>query len=71
MLNEVRHMFFKRLVQTVSYLPHFLSWVIVSGFVVSMLSTDNGSVNILLEKMNLIKEPINFLSIPEYFWGYW
>ncbi|MCV4233081.1 ABC transporter permease subunit [Virgibacillus sp. LDC1] len=69
MLNEVRHMFFKRLVQTVSYLPHFLSWVIVSGFVVSMLSTDNGSVNILLEKMNLIKEPINFLSIPEYFWG--
>lgn len=69
MLNEVRHLFFKRLVQTVSYLPHFLSWVIVSGFVVSLLSTDNGSVNILMEKMNLIKEPINFLSIPEYFWA--
>ncbi|KOP66900.1 protein lplB [Bacillus sp. FJAT-18019] len=69
MLNEVRHMFFKRLVQTVSYLPHFLSWVIVYGFVASLLSTDNGSINILMEKMNLIKEPINFLSIPEYFWG--
>lgn len=68
MLNEVRHMFFKRLVQTVSYLPHFLSWVIVSGFAISLLSTDNGSVNILLQKLNLIEEPLNFLSIPEYFW---
>lgn len=67
-LNEVRHMFFKRVVQTVSYLPHFLSWVIVAGFVMSLLSTDNGSVNILLEKLKMIDEPINFLSIPEYFW---
>lgn len=68
MLNEVRHMAFKRIVQTVSYLPHFLSWVIVAGFVMSMLSTDNGSINILLEKLSLIDEPISFLSIPEYFW---
>lgn len=68
MLNEVKHMFFKRFVQTVSYLPYFLSWVIVSGFFISMLATDNGSINIALEKANLIDEPINFLSIPEYFW---
>ncbi|KKO53623.1 ABC transporter permease [Paenibacillus sp. DMB20] len=68
MLNEIRHMAFKRIVQTVSYLPHFLSWVIVAGFVMSMLSTDNGSVNILMEKLSLIDEPISFLSIPEYFW---
>jgi putative aldouronate transport system permease protein len=68
MLNEVKKMAFKRIVQTVSYLPHFISWVIVAGFVMSMLSTDNGSVNILFEKLNLIKEPINFLSLPEYFW---
>ena len=60
---------FKRVVQTVSYLPHFLSWVIVSGFVMSLLSTDNGSVNILLEKANIIDEPISFLSISEYFWA--
>lgn len=69
MLNEVRHMVFKRVVQTVSYLPHFLSWVIVAGFVMSMLSTDNGSVNILLSKLHLIQEPINFLSIPNFFWA--
>ncbi|SMF75291.1 putative aldouronate transport system permease protein [Paenibacillus uliginis N3/975] len=69
MLNEIRHMAFKRIVQTVSYLPHFLSWVIVSGFVMSLLSTDNGSINILLQKLNLIEDPVSFLSIPEYFWG--
>jgi putative aldouronate transport system permease protein len=69
MLNEVRHMMFKRVVQTLSYLPHFLSWVIVAGFVMSMLSTDNGSVNILLDSLHMIKEPINFMSIPQYFWS--
>ncbi|WP_397386787.1 ABC transporter permease [Paenibacillus sp. MMS20-IR301] len=69
MLNEVRSMLFKRVVQTVSYLPHFLSWVIVGGFVGSMLSTDNGSVNMLLMSLHLIPEPISFLSVPEYFWG--
>jgi putative aldouronate transport system permease protein len=69
MLNEVKNMMFKRLVQTVSYLPHFMSWVIVAGLIMSMLSTDNGSVNILLEKMNFIDEPINFLSLPELFWS--
>lgn len=69
MLNEVRSMMFKRVVQTVSYLPHFLSWVIVGGFVGSMLSTDNGSVNMLLMSLQLTAEPISFLSVPEYFWG--
>ncbi|WP_042203890.1 ABC transporter permease [Paenibacillus camerounensis] len=68
MLNEVRSRVFKRTVQTISYLPHFLSWVIVSGFVMSMLSTENGSVNMLLQQLNLIKDPVNFLSLPEYFW---
>ncbi|QJD88472.1 ABC transporter permease [Cohnella herbarum] len=69
MLNEVRKMAFKRIVQTISYLPHFMSWVIVAGFTMSMLSTDNGSINILLQKVNLIDEPVNWLSTTEYFWG--
>ncbi|AWB45796.1 protein lplB [Paenibacillus sp. CAA11] len=69
MLNEIGHMGFKRFIQTVSYLPYFLSWVIVSGFVFSLLSVDNGTVNILLERLNLIEEPVNFLAIPEYFWS--
>lgn len=69
MLNEVGSMGFKRLVQTVSYLPYFLSWVIVSGFVFSLLSVDNGTVNFVLERLNLIHEPVNFLAVPEYFWS--
>lgn len=69
MLNEIKDGIFKRFVQSVSYLPNFISWVIVAGFVTSMLSVDNGSVNMSLEKLNLIEEPINFLTIPEYFWG--
>lgn len=69
MLNEIQQMWFKRTIQTISYLPHFLSWVIVGGFVFSILSTENGSLNILLQQLRIIGEPINFLSIPEYFWG--
>lgn len=69
MLNEIGGRVFKRLVQTISYLPHFLSWVIVSGFVISLLSTDNGSVNMLLQALHLIDEPINFLAEPKYFWS--
>ncbi|GIP00164.1 sugar ABC transporter permease [Paenibacillus lautus] len=68
MLNEVRHMFFKRFIQTITYLPHFLSWVIVAGFVIAMLSTENGSVNMLLQSVGAIDEPINFLSLKQYFW---
>ena len=68
MLNEVRKMFFKRVVQTVTYLPHFLSWVVIGSMVTSLLSVDNGSVNMLLEKLKLIDEPVNFLSLSEYFW---
>jgi putative aldouronate transport system permease protein len=69
MLNEIGGRVFKRLIQTISYLPHFLSWVIVSGFVISLLSTDNGSVNMLLQALNIIDEPINFLAESKYFWS--
>ncbi|SEU09900.1 sugar ABC transporter permease [Paenibacillus sp. NFR01] len=69
MLNEIGNMAFKRVIQTVSYLPYFLSWVIVSGFVFSLLSVDNGTVNFLLEKFHLTAEPVNFLALPKYFWS--
>lgn len=68
MLNEVRHMMFKRIVQTITYLPHFMSWVIVGGLVMSLLSTDNGSINILLKGIGAIDESINFLSMKQHFW---
>lgn len=69
MLNEITSIAFKRFVQTVTYLPHFISWVIVSGFVFSLLSVDNGSINILLVKLHIITEPLNWLTMANYFWS--
>ena len=68
-LNELKNIGFKRVVQTVSYLPHFLSWIIVTGLVATMLSVENGAVNDMLMALKIIKEPVLFLSRPNYFWG--
>lgn len=67
-INELRHVFFKRLVQTVSYLPHFVSWVVVAGLVTQMLSTENGIINDLLVWLRIIDEPIQFMAKGEWFW---
>ncbi|QOR71387.1 sugar ABC transporter permease [Ruania alkalisoli] len=64
MLNEVRTRFFKRFVQTVSYLPHFMSIVIVAGMVLQLTSL-NGSVNQLIEAIG--GEPISFMQDPDWF----
>ncbi|MDT9717634.1 ABC transporter permease subunit [Paenibacillus sp. ClWae2A] len=69
LLNEIKHKLYKRTIQTISYLPHFLSWIIVTGIVASSLSVDGGIVNVVLMKLNIIQEPIMWLSVPEYFWG--
>jgi len=69
LLNEVKKILFKRVVQTISYLPHFLSMIIVTGLVASMLSVENGAVNEILLFLGIIKEPIPWLSVPKYFWG--
>ena len=69
MLNEVKNILFKRFIQTVSYLPHFLSGVIVCGLVSSMLTLDGGAVNNLLMTLGFIKEPLQWLGKPNYFWG--
>jgi len=68
LLNELRGLKFKKMVQTVSYLPHFVSWVIVAGLFTTMLSA-NGIVNDLLIFFGIFKEPVSFLAVPEYFWG--
>ena len=68
MLNEVRHLMFKKVVQTISYLPHFISWVVAAGIVQNMLSPD-GIVNELLMKSGIINETILFWGVGEYFWG--
>ena len=67
LLNEVRNRRFKRTVQTVTYLPHFLSWVIVVGMAQNIFAS-NGAVNDLLLSLGLVKEPVFFLGKGEYFW---
>lgn len=68
-LNEVRNRHAKKFVQTVSYLPHFLSWIVVTGIVAEVLSPSTGVVNEILKNMNLVDNPINFFADPKYFWG--
>lgn len=69
LLNEVRIQVLKRFVQTISYLPHFVSWVVAAGIVTKMLSTDNGVVNDVLVGLHLINEPIQFMAKGNYFWS--
>ncbi|MBE6054399.1 MAG: sugar ABC transporter permease [Clostridium sartagoforme] len=69
LLNEVKNILAKKFVQTVSYLPHFLSWIIVTGIVAEVLSTETGIINQLLVWLNIIEKPINFFADPKYFWG--
>jgi putative aldouronate transport system permease protein len=68
LLNELTSVKFKRLVQTISYLPHFLSWVVLGGLMLSWLS-DSGMITTLLVQLKILKEPISFLAEPRYFWG--
>lgn len=69
LLNEVKSMFSKKVVQTISYLPHFLSWIIVTGIVMDVLSPETGIVNQILMGLNIIDSPINFFANTKYFWG--
>ena len=67
MLNEVRNTGFKRVVQTITYLPHFLSMVIVVGMAQNVFAS-NGPLNQMLLSLKLIKEPIFFLGEGSFFW---
>ncbi len=65
LLNEVRHTGFKRVVQTISYMPHFLSMVVVTGLVTNLLSTSVGPVNGLIKALGY--QPTSFLTHPDFF----
>lgn len=67
-LNEVQCVGIKRFTQTVSYLPHFLSWIIVTGLVANVLAVEDGILNNILLFFGLIDKPIQWLATPKYFW---
>lgn len=68
-INEMRNQGIKKTVQTVSYLPHFISWTVCALLMFDLLSVDGGAVNDFLLKLNIIKEPIGFFQNGKYFWG--
>lgn len=67
-LNELTSLKFKKVVQTISYLPHFLSWVILGGIMMTWLS-DVGILNNILLGLHIIKEPVTYLGEPQYFYA--
>lgn len=67
LLNEIRFGFGKKLVQTISYLPHFLSWIIVTGILHDALS-NTGVVNELLMNAGIVDRAVNFFANKAFFW---
>ena len=68
LLDELRQGIFKKVVQTISYLPYFISWVVVASLAISLLNSE-GVVNEVLVKSGLVQKPIPFLTEGKYFWG--
>ena len=68
LLNEIKNLFIKKTVQTISYLPYFLSWVIAATMV-SQALLNNGIINEILLALNLIDKPKLWLAEGKYFWA--
>ncbi|MBD3943507.1 sugar ABC transporter permease [Microbacterium sp. NEAU-LLC] len=71
LLNEVKNLPFKRVLQNITYMPHFLSWVVVASLAAVALSlpSSGGFINQLLLSLGIVDEPVMFLTQPNYFWG--
>lgn len=70
LLNEVKNLPFKRILQNITYMPHFLSWVIVASLasVALSLPSSGGFINQGLMSLHLVDQPVLFLTEPNYFW---
>lgn len=67
-LAELRSAKFKKLVQTLTTLPNFISWVLVYSFAFMLFSVNNGFVNNLLMDLGLISQPLNILASDDHTW---
>ena len=65
LLNEVYNRYFKKVVQTISYLPYFMSWVVLAGIIMEILSPARGVINYVIESFG--GSPIHFLAEAKYF----
>ncbi|WP_211184426.1 ABC transporter permease [Paenibacillus lemnae] len=68
LLYEIRSIRMRKIVQTLTTIPHFISWVLVYSVVFSLLAVDSGVVNNLLIDLGLIQKPINFLASSDHIW---
>jgi len=67
LLNEIKNLRFKKVAQTISYLPYFVSWVVTTSIITMMLAND-GAINALLMRMGIVESPVSFLGVARYFW---
>lgn len=65
MINEVPNGIFKKSVQTISYLPHFISWIILSGIILELLSPSRGAINYIINLFG--GEAVHFITEERYF----
>lgn len=68
LLNEVKSRMFSKLVQSASFFPYFMSWVVLYAVIYSMFSMGSGAVNTTLMNIGMIKEPMNILGNTAYSW---
>ena len=68
LLNEIQTSRGKSLVQGISYLPHFVSWVVCYGVLSVVIAKDGGAINTFLISLGIIEDPIHFIGEPRYFW---
>lgn len=67
LLNEVRKQAFKRTIQTLIYVPHFISWVIVASITYTLFNVTDGAVNQLIKLLSENENGVNFLGLPQFF----
>jgi len=69
LLNEIQTSRGRSLVQGISYLPHFVSWVVCYGVLSVVIAKDGGAINTFLLSLGVIEDPIHFIGEPGYFWS--
>jgi putative aldouronate transport system permease protein len=68
LLNEIKHLRYRKIVQTLTTIPNFVSWVLVFSVAYSMFSVDDGFINRLLIRLGIISEGIPFMSSGKHVW---
>ena len=67
MIFEMRDVHLKKVIQTISYIPHFFSWIVLGGMLISWLST-NGFINQVMMSLGLMNQGVNHLLDPDKYW---